>query len=376
MELIHRELASANPAWHRVLNFILNSNQMNTNKDLGQTNDDGECCLTDHSGWWCRRRRRYYEGHLHPFGDSPSHQLGHRSERPAELYETTDWSCRKTDNSSNGVNLMSTRHHVDAPAVFSILMNFGRNKYYQFLLSMLDYLEEDHGCRPGYVWDPFASACRRIYCGQDETDDNALKDLCQNEANPNDTDWRMTYVMKLDVIQLTLYADAFYDQQFISDDDLLAFIEDSFPSAFASFVGIDPLRITNLDATFLNQSINNETSTQSVAIDFWLSQPADGSTEPDIDSVVALMGSLILQDRLIVVMDAQVAVQLIGIHEQPVPSETDSFANWCRSRQISSFTFQTDKVHYYHLEVAQQLFTTTTNFSWMSTTVRTPIRRN
>ena len=109
MELIHRELASANPAWHRVLNFILNSNQMNTNKDLGQTNDDGECCLTDHSGWWCRRRRRYYEGHLHPFG----------------AVSLINW-------------MSSLKHHVDAPSVFSILVNFRRNKYRQFLLSMLD----------------------------------------------------------------------------------------------------------------------------------------------------------------------------------------------------------------------------------------------
>lgn len=341
MEVIHRELASVNPAWSRVLTFILNSNKVNTNKDLGQANDDGECCLTDHSGWWCRRRRRRYdEGHLHPLGDNlSSHQVGHRSERPAQLYETTDWSCRETrtevPNDSADVNSLSTRHHVDAPAIFSILMNFGRNEYYQFLLSMLDYLEEDHGCQPGYVFDPFASACRRIYCGSNELEDSFLKDFCNSESNQNDTDWRMTYVMELDVIQMTLYSDAFYDAHNISDDALLAIVQESFTPVFASFVGIDPNRITNLDARLLNQSINE--TARSLAIDFWLSQAADGSTEPTIDSVVALMGSLILQDRLIVVMEG-VAVQLVGIHEQPVPSESDSFANWCRSGDnLSSF---------------------------------------
>jgi hypothetical protein len=180
---------------------------------------------------------------------------------------------------------------------------------------MLDYLEQDHGCQPGYVWDPFASACRRIYCPPGQVH---LNDYCANSVtNETDSDWRMTYVMELQVIQLTLYVDAIYDSsQNISDDALLAIVQESFTSVFASFVGIDP------DEGSLQDQ-------RSLSIDFWLSQAQDGSAEPTIDSVVALMGSLIVQDRLIAVIDG-VLCQLVGLHEQPVSSETDTFANWCR----------------------------------------------
>ncbi|XP_057374372.1 uncharacterized protein LOC130695276 [Daphnia carinata] len=350
LDLIHRELASVNPSWNRVLNFILESNQLNTNKDLGQNNDDNQqCCWTGHSGWWCRRRRHRYvpikqttiyandaienEGHLHSHGDNlPTDQLGHRSARPAELYEATDWNCLSNKTAEVGpaevASLSTPRHHVDAPAIFSILMNFGRNEYYQFLLSMLDYLEEDHACPEGYVWDPFASACRRVYCGP-RAIDGFMKDACANTTNGTQSDWRMTYIMELNLIQLTLYVDAIYDVHSISDDALIAIIQQSFTSVFASFVGISPGRITNLHVEFLNESSRDVPGLRSLTLDFWLSQAEEGSDEPTIDSVVSLMGSLIVQDRLIVVIDG-VVVQLIGLHEQPVSSESDSFANWCR----------------------------------------------
>jgi hypothetical protein len=142
--------------------------------------------------------------------------------------------------------------------------------------------------------------------------------------------------MELEVIQLTLYVDAIYDSRNISDDVLLAIIQDSFAPIFAAFVGIDPGRITNLDVAFVNRTAKENKPAapmmdqqRSLTIDFWLSQAEDGSDEPTIDSVVALMGSLIVQDRLIAVIDG-VVCQLVGLHEQPVPSETDTFANWCR----------------------------------------------
>lgn len=360
LDLIHQELASVNPAWNRVLNFILESNQLNTNKYLGQQNNDDDdnqqCCLTDRSGWWCRRRRHRYvpikqstiyasnaienEGHLHPLshviGDNlPTDQLGHRSARPAELYEATDWNCLSNRTAEVGfsipdevASLSTARHHVDLPAIFSVLINFGRNEYYQFLLSMLDYLEEDHGCPEGFVWDPFASACRRVYCGPIAVD-GFLKDACANTTNGTDSGWRMTYVMELNVIQMTLYIDAIYDAHNISDDALIAIIQQSFTSVFSSFVGISPERITNLHVRFLNESSREISGLRSLSLDFWLSQAEEGSGEPTIDSVVSLMGSLIVQDRLIVIIDG-VVVQLIGLHEQPVSSEEDSFANWCR----------------------------------------------
>lgn len=348
MESIHRELASSNPTWNRVVTFVLESSRTHPKQDLGRAKD-GECCLTDRSGWWCRRQRNHRRaGDLHPVGDNlVSDQLGHRSERPSELlYEATDWaskSCRITTTSTttdqqtevdsdspvvmDDVNRMM-RHHVDLPAIFSILINFGRNEYYQFLLSMLDYMEEEHGCSSGFVWDPFASACRRIYCGPSAYD-GFLEEYCANKTDQMDSEWRMTYIMELDVIQLTLYADALYDNETLTDEDLLAIIEESFTRAFASFVGISPDRIDNVNVQFTNQSSRGSQTLRSVAVDFWLSQAVYGSDEPTIDAVVALMGSLIVQDQLIVVMD-QVTVQLIGLHEQPLPSETDSFANWCR----------------------------------------------
>jgi hypothetical protein len=155
-----------------------------------------------------------------------------------------------------------------------------------------------------------------------------MSDYCAN-TNETDSNWRMTYVMELKVIQLTLFVDAVYDSDNITDDALLAIIQESFTPAFAAFVGIDSDRITNLNVSFLNRTSKPTPDHQSLSIDFWLSQAEDGSGEPTIDSVVALMGSLIVQDRLIVVIDG-VICQLVGLHEQPVSSETDSFANWCR----------------------------------------------
>lgn len=52
------------------------------------------------------------------------------------------------------IPLSLARHDVDQPTIFSVLINLGRNEcYYQFLLSMLGYLEEDHGCQEGFVFD-------------------------------------------------------------------------------------------------------------------------------------------------------------------------------------------------------------------------------
>ncbi|KAK4025051.1 hypothetical protein OUZ56_010556 [Daphnia magna] len=51
------------------------------------------------------------------------------------------------------IPLSLARHDVDQPTIFSVLINLGRNEcYYQFLLSMLGYLEEDHGCQEGFVF--------------------------------------------------------------------------------------------------------------------------------------------------------------------------------------------------------------------------------
>ena len=350
MDIIHRELASVNPAWNRILTFILASNKADTNKNLGHGYNT-ECCLTDHSGWWCRRSRHQHdEGHLNEPADGDnlsSHQLGHRSERPADvLYAATDWSCQTTSGTEVVLDEVDTamRNHVDLPAMFSIMINFGRSKYYQFLLSMLDYLEEDHGCPAGYVWDPFASGCRKIYCNPEGKHHELVPEVCPPNENQTDSDFRMTYVMELDVIQLTVYIDAVNRNANVTDDALLFLIEDSFASVFASFVGISPQRISQENVSLVNQTTKQ--SVQSMAIDFWLTQAADGSNEPTIDSVVALLGSLIVQDQLFVVMDG-VTVQLVGLHEQPVPSEMSSFSNWCRLFGLTRLSYIMLSVHIY-----------------------------
>ncbi|KZS03611.1 Uncharacterized protein APZ42_033618 [Daphnia magna] len=126
----------------------------------------------------------------------------------------------------------------------------------------------------------------------------------------SDTDWRMTYVMELDVIQLTFYIDAVYDSDNISDGTITSIIQQSFTSVFSAFVGISPERVTNLHVRFLNESSRDIPGLRSLSLDFWLSQATEESAEPTIDSVVAMLGSLIVQDRWIVIIDG-VVIQLI-----------------------------------------------------------------
>lgn len=338
MDTIHRQLASVNPSWNRIVTSILESNH----QAISQRQDDSQCCRADHSGWWCRRRRRQPsadEGDLHPENDS--NQVGHRLRPPTANAEDTDWDdwatlCHRTAraevaaNVSSGVVEVMMHDMSGFPAIFSVLINFGRNQYYQFLLSLLDYTEDDHGCASGYVWDPFAFGCRRIYCGSRQQNNPSTNSYCDQDHGDNNDGWRMTYVMQLDVIQLTLFVDTIDDNRTISDEDLLATIQQSFTQAFASLVDISDDRMSHLNSSFVdNQTTTSADAIRSVAIDFWLNQSPEGSDEPTIDQVVAQLGSWIMTDQLIYVMDQTLAVRLAGLHEQPVQSESDDFAYWC-----------------------------------------------
>ena len=68
---------------------------------------------------------------------------------------------------------------------------------------------------------------------------------------------------------------------------------------------------------------------ESLAVDFRLDEAVKGSGEPSIDTTVAVIGSLIVQDDLVLVID-DVAIHLTGFTELPVQSQNNSFANWCR----------------------------------------------
>lgn len=312
-------MAAESPAWNRIVTFILQSKRpSHGNKEIGRDwSINGECCVTEASGKWCRR---------HKFTDDAGHYRGDNRtvDQLGQLYEATDWS-----RSCSAASFSTRKHQLNLPAVFSILVNFGLNQYYHFLVSLLNYLEESsaHDCEQGFVWDPFAFDCRQIYCSSDNVN-SLFKDHCpESHNNETSADWRMLYVMEMDVIQLTLYADAIFDNQTaMSDDELIELIEENFTAAFASFVKIDPHRISELSVVIINSS---SPSVRSLAIDFRLCQAPEGSDEPTIDSVVALIGSLVVQDDLVVIVQG-VPVQLVGLHEQPTDSETDRFAEWCR----------------------------------------------
>ncbi len=130
----------------------------------------------------------------------------------------------------------------------------------------------------------------------------------------------------MEEIQLTLFADAVYKNESLSQD-LFKIVEESFVPAFAAFMGIRQDRITNVSV----ECVANHTSpgSESLGVDFLLKQAEKGSGEPSIDAVVALLGSIIVQDQLTMVVDG-IAIHLVGLHEQPVPSREEDFENWCR----------------------------------------------
>jgi hypothetical protein len=202
-------------------------------------------------------------------------------------------------------------------------------KYYQFLVSLQNY-EQEHDCRKeNEFWDPFASTCREFYCREDDAE-------CLQAAHSHNhtIDWAKECLLEMETIQLTLYADAINNSS-LSDEELLQIVQESFTPAFAAFVGIDPNRVSNLSVVCVEPTPTTPGVTPwiemvSLAIDFQLSQAPVGSSEPSIDSVIALISSLIVQDHLVVILPANVAVQLVGMHEQPTASEKDIFDNWCR----------------------------------------------
>ena len=338
MEAIQQKLAARNAAWNQILTYILNSDgEEDVNPKRG-SEGTGECCLTDHSGRWCRMSRR--PGHLHTniSGDN-NNQLGHPHRsihvNADELYDATDWGRSCTDVEAEPLAATAAdsaaealiRNHLNLPALYSVLLNFGMNqKYYQFLVSLQNHQQEHDECRKEIeFWDPFASTCREFYCRQDD------EECIQAVHDHNNTiDWTKECLLAMETIQLTLYADAINNQS-LSDQLLLQYVQESFTLAFAAFVGIDPNRVSNLSVTRVEPTPGVTIKMESLAIDFQLSQSPPGSGEPTIDSIVALIGSLIVQDHLIVILQpGDVAVQLVGVHEQPTASEKDSFDNWCR----------------------------------------------
>ena len=339
LEAIQLKLAAQNAAWNHIFTFILNANCDDNDAahpNRIQTEDTGECCLTDHSGRWCRLSRR--PGHLQVNHSGDINQLG-RPYRPNHhnevLYDATDWgrSCSDieaeplVDAAADSSADALIRNHLNLPALYSVLLNFGMNqKYYQFLVSLQNY-QQEHDCRKeNEFWDPFASTCREFYCREDDVE-------CLQAAHSHNhtIDWAKECLLQMETIQLTLYADAINNQS-RSEPELLQIVQESFTPAFAAFVGIDPNRVFNLSVVFVEPSpgVTPGMEMESLAIDFQLSQASPGPDEPSIDSVVALISSLIVQDHLVVILPGNVAVQLVGMHEQPTASEKDSFDNWCR----------------------------------------------
>ena len=116
-------------------------------------------------------------------------------------------------------------------AVYSLLLNFGMSEYYHFLVSVQEYYGEDHGCGPGYFYDPFYLSCRQMYCGGGPDDGQHCSDM--NEK----PDWGSQYVVEMDSIQLILYAKAVYSNESISHQ-LVDIVQQQFVPAFADFMGI------------------------------------------------------------------------------------------------------------------------------------------
>ena len=92
-----------------------------------------------------------------------------------ELYDATDWTENCDTFIMQNDELISDEEQpefrseqvsefqsMNMPFIYSVLLNFGHNNYYQFLVNIHNYLEDDHGCDPGYVWDPFFLSCRMV----------------------------------------------------------------------------------------------------------------------------------------------------------------------------------------------------------------------
>ena len=212
MEAIQQKLAARNAAWNQILTYILNSDgeeDVNTKRGSEGT---GECCLTDHSGRWCRMSRRPGNLHTNISGDN-NNQLGHPHRsihvNADELYDATDWGRSCTDVEAEPLAATAAdsaaealiRNHLNLPALYSVLLNFGMNqKYYQFLVSLQNHQQEHDECRKEIeFWDPFASTCREFYCRQDD------EECIQAVHDHNNTiDWTKECLLAMETIQLTL----------------------------------------------------------------------------------------------------------------------------------------------------------------------------
>lgn len=82
------------------------------------------------------------------------------------MYDATDWaaSCPSEMKAMASDESPSNRDspRINMPALYSVLLNFGLNNYYHFLVKLQNYQDEDHGCPTGFVWDPFYLTCRQV----------------------------------------------------------------------------------------------------------------------------------------------------------------------------------------------------------------------
>lgn len=156
---------------------------------------------------------------------------------------------------------------------------------------------------------------------------------CIDDGEQGPVDWGNQYIVEMEAIGMTLYADAVYSNQTISED-VVQIVQESFIPAFAAFMGIQPERISDVVVNLTENLMGP--NTESLSIDFMLQEAEKGSGEPSIDTIVALIGSLIVQDDLVLVVD-DIAIHLVGLHEQPVDSQEESFANWCRGGVTATY---------------------------------------
>lgn len=238
------------------------------------------------------------------------------------------------------------RDMPDLPAAFSVLLNFGTDGYWQFLMS-LQNVKGHNECDDHAIWDPFANLCIPVYCSPHPTDQRSPSKICitENPVAPTDKD----FVIASDVVHIVVYANV--DRQMVAMDEeaLMATVEASFLDEFCHFLGISRDRVSNLSVTIAAHEVwtagedtnwnDTSSSMATLEVGFWLKEKSDHSTEPSTDLVMAMIGSIVFQDQLVSIVGG-VPFQVVGIHEQPVLiQDTDMENAWCKYGSLLSRPF-------------------------------------
>ena len=398
LDWIRYALAAENPALRHILSAI-DWSQMRPRDDSQLSKFEsissdwikeyGQCCSSPRykSGAWCRRRRQCprcvystHQGDLHQgtlqhkdanddnVGDTQldNHcltNLGRHLNPQANtccvnsLFQASylpDCDCFELDadlrslDSTASVNgqtkvwqvadKMIRSRMADLPAVFSVLLNFGVNGYWQFLISLQNVLG-DNRCNDQFMWDPFANICRPVYCSQtSSTVDPSSPCVPYNETHADESQSTVHYVVEENKVLVTLYANVDLDSIDVEDEDaMLAYLQDRFVHSFCDFVSISCNRISNISVSMVTEDYDqqdvNSTNTNStmvtVAIKFCLEE-ADSSAELSTDMVMAYLGSILFQDQLVSIVGG-VPVQVVNIHEEPVTNPNTGYSGaWCR----------------------------------------------